>query len=56
MEFAEFIAPFNAGTIRAQYYGRQPLHLQRNGADRDALTADLDRLEKAGVIVRTEMR
>ncbi|HWN06341.1 MAG TPA: cupin domain-containing protein [Steroidobacteraceae bacterium] len=33
MEFAEFIAPFDAGTFRTQYYGRQPLHLKRNGAD-----------------------
>jgi bifunctional lysine-specific demethylase and histidyl-hydroxylase NO66 len=32
MEFAEFLAPFDAGTFRTQYYGRQPLHLKRNGA------------------------
>ncbi len=32
MEFAEFVAPFDAGTFRTQYYGRQPLHLKRNGA------------------------
>ncbi len=32
MEFAEFLAPFDAGTFRSQYYGRQPLHLRRNGA------------------------
>jgi lysine-specific demethylase/histidyl-hydroxylase NO66 len=32
MEFAEFLAPFNAATFRKQYYGRQPLHLKRNGA------------------------
>jgi len=32
MEFAEFLAPFDAGTFRTQYYGRQPLHLQRSGA------------------------
>jgi bifunctional lysine-specific demethylase and histidyl-hydroxylase NO66 len=32
MEFAEFLAPFDAATFRSQYYGRQPLHLGRNGA------------------------
>src|SRR5688572_5830456 len=32
MEFAEFLAPFDAGRFRTQYYGRQPLHVQRNGA------------------------
>jgi lysine-specific demethylase/histidyl-hydroxylase NO66 len=32
MEFAEFLAPFDAATFRKQYYGRQPLHLKRNGA------------------------
>jgi lysine-specific demethylase/histidyl-hydroxylase NO66 len=32
MEFAEFLAPFDAGTFRSQYYGRQPLHIRRNGA------------------------
>ena len=32
MEFAEFLAPFDVGTFRSQHYGRQPLHLRRNGA------------------------
>jgi lysine-specific demethylase/histidyl-hydroxylase NO66 len=32
MEFAEFLAPFDAGTFRSQYYGRQPLHIRGNGA------------------------
>jgi ribosomal protein L16 Arg81 hydroxylase len=32
MDFAEFLAPFDAGTFRSQYYGRQPLYLRRNGA------------------------
>ena len=32
MEFADFLAPFDVGTFRSQHYGRQPLHLRRNGA------------------------
>lgn len=32
MGFAEFLAPFDAGTFRSQYYGRQPLHVRGNGA------------------------
>ena len=32
MDFAEFLAPFDAGTFRSQYYGKQPLHVRRNGA------------------------
>jgi ribosomal protein L16 Arg81 hydroxylase len=32
MDFAEFLAPFAAGTFRSQYYGRQPLHVRRGGA------------------------
>jgi ribosomal protein L16 Arg81 hydroxylase len=31
MDFAEFLAPFDAGTFRAKYFGRQPLHIRRNG-------------------------
>jgi ribosomal protein L16 Arg81 hydroxylase len=31
MDFAEFLAPFDAGTFRSQYFGRQPLHIRRNG-------------------------
>ena len=31
MDFAEFLAPFDAGTFRTQYFGRQPLHIRRNG-------------------------
>jgi hypothetical protein len=32
MEFAEFLAPFDAGTFRSQYFGKQPLHVRRKGA------------------------
>jgi hypothetical protein len=32
MEFAEFLAPFDAGTFRSQYFGRQPLHVRKQGA------------------------
>jgi ribosomal protein L16 Arg81 hydroxylase len=32
MEFAEFLAPFDAGTFRSQYFGKQPLHIRRKGA------------------------
>jgi ribosomal protein L16 Arg81 hydroxylase len=32
MDFAEFLAPFDAGTFRAQYFGRQPLHVRRGGS------------------------
>ena len=32
MDFAEFLAPFDAGTFRSQYYGKHPLHVRRNGA------------------------
>jgi ribosomal protein L16 Arg81 hydroxylase len=31
MDFAEFLAPFDAGTFRAQYLGRQPLHVRGAG-------------------------
>jgi lysine-specific demethylase/histidyl-hydroxylase NO66 len=30
MDFAEFLAPFDAGTFRSQHFGRQPLHVRRN--------------------------
>jgi ribosomal protein L16 Arg81 hydroxylase len=32
MEFAEFLAPFDAGTFRSQYFGKQPLHVRRKAA------------------------
>jgi JmjC domain len=32
MEFAEFLAPFNAGTFRSQVYGQRPLHIRRDAA------------------------
>ena len=32
MDFAEFLAPFDAGTFRTHFYGKQPLHVRRNGA------------------------
>jgi bifunctional lysine-specific demethylase and histidyl-hydroxylase NO66 len=31
MDFAAFIAPFDAGEFRAQYYGNRPLHIRREG-------------------------
>jgi len=34
MEFADFIAPFDAADFRAQYYGNRPVHIQRNGGSR----------------------
>ena len=37
MEFAEFLAPFDAGTFRSQVFGQRPLHIQRNGAGADLL-------------------
>ena len=36
MEFAEFLAPFDAGTFRSRHYGREPLHV-RGGAAGSAL-------------------
>ncbi len=32
MEFAEFLAPFDAGTFRSRVFCERPLHIQRNGA------------------------
>jgi ribosomal protein L16 Arg81 hydroxylase len=32
MDFAEFLAPIDAGTFRSQYLGRQPLHIRKAGA------------------------
>jgi hypothetical protein len=32
MEFAEFLAPFDAGTFRARHFGKLPLHIRRLGA------------------------
>ncbi|MGH8242362.1 MAG: JmjC domain-containing protein [Steroidobacteraceae bacterium] len=32
MEFAEFVAPFDAGRFRSQYFGKRPLHIRRNAA------------------------
>jgi ribosomal protein L16 Arg81 hydroxylase len=37
MEFADFIAPFDAAIFRAQYYGNRPVHIQRNGDSRPSL-------------------
>ena len=31
MEFADFIAPFDAASFRSQYYGNRPVHIQRQG-------------------------
>ena len=32
MEFAEFLAPFDAGTFRAQVFGQRPLHVRAGAA------------------------
>ena len=37
MQFAEFIAPFDAGTFRSQYFGQRPLHVQAMGGGRRSL-------------------
>jgi bifunctional lysine-specific demethylase and histidyl-hydroxylase NO66 len=34
MEFAEFVAPFDASEFRAQYFGSRPVHIQGNGRNR----------------------
>jgi hypothetical protein len=34
MDFAEFLAPFDTGTIRSQYYGRQPQRVRSSGKGR----------------------
>jgi len=37
MNFAEFIAPLDAGTFRSQYYGRRPAHIRGDGIARSGL-------------------
>ena len=32
MDFAGFIAPFDAGTFRSQYFGQRPLHIRKKSA------------------------
>jgi len=32
MQFAEFIAPFDAATFRSEYYGKRPVHIRKDGA------------------------
>ena len=34
MQFAEFIAPFDAATFRSQYFGQRPLHIPAKGDGR----------------------
>jgi ribosomal protein L16 Arg81 hydroxylase len=34
MEFADFIAPFDAETFRAEYWERRPVHLRHDGRNR----------------------
>ena len=34
MEFADFIAPFDVGIFRAEYYGKRPVHIRRDGQGR----------------------
>jgi len=37
MEFAEFLAPFDAGVFRSQYYGKQPLHVRKQASGKSLL-------------------
>jgi cupin superfamily protein len=37
MQFAEFIAPFDAGMFRSQYFGQRPLHVHAKGDGRRSL-------------------
>lgn len=34
MDFADFMAPFDAGSFRTQYFGSRPVHIRRNGDSR----------------------
>jgi len=38
MEFADFIAPFDAASFRSQYYGNRPVHIQRPGGGASLLS------------------
>lgn len=46
MEFADFIAPFDAGRFQAEFFGRRPLHIRRDG-HRGADVLDWARLNAA---------
>jgi bifunctional lysine-specific demethylase and histidyl-hydroxylase NO66 len=37
MSFADFIAPFDPQTFQAEYFGKRPLHVSREGAQRAGL-------------------
>ncbi len=37
MEFADFLAPFDAGTFRSEHFGKRPLHIQKKGDGRHGL-------------------
>jgi lysine-specific demethylase/histidyl-hydroxylase NO66 len=37
MDFADFIAPFDADLFRAQYFGKRPIHIRREAASRPAV-------------------
>jgi len=37
MDFADCIAPFDAGTFRSDYFGKRPLHIQKKGGGRTGL-------------------
>ena len=37
MDFAQFIAPFDPAAFRAQYFGREPLHIRGESPQRRAL-------------------
>jgi ribosomal protein L16 Arg81 hydroxylase len=38
MEFADFIAPFDAASFRSQYYGNRPVHIPRQGGGASLLS------------------
>jgi ribosomal protein L16 Arg81 hydroxylase len=37
MEFADFVAPFDAARFRSEYFGKRPLHIQRSGTGQHAV-------------------
>ena len=37
MQFADFLAPFDAGTFRSEYFGKRPVHIQKQGDGRPGL-------------------
>ena len=51
MEFAEFLAPFDAGTFRSQYYGQRPLHIQERRGRGPLAVAALQRSARAHAVL-----